>query len=77
MDIRTATLNRLTADIHAATEFAKRLRLIARRAEMAGHSRERILEELIFVAALYESRVDQLDAMPGPLSPYLNSFKEN
>ena len=36
MDIRTATLNRLTADIHAATEFAKRLRLIARRAEMEG-----------------------------------------
>ena len=62
MDIHTATLNRLTRDIHAATEFAKRLRLIARRAETFGHSPERILEDLIAVAALYESRVDQLDA---------------
>ena len=49
-------------DIHTALEIAKRLRSVARRAETFGHSREHILEDLIAVAALYESRVDQLDA---------------
>lgn len=35
-------------------EFAKKLRGIARRAEIFGHDRERILEELIYAAENYE-----------------------
>ena len=49
-------------DIHTALEIAKRLRSISRRAETFGHSRECILEELIFVAALYENQADRIEA---------------
>jgi len=49
-------------DIHTALEIAKRLRSVARRAETFGHSREHILEELIFVAALYENQADRIEA---------------
>jgi hypothetical protein len=48
-------------DIQSAYEFAKRLRDTARRAEAFGHNRQSILEELIFVAELYETRAEQLE----------------
>jgi len=51
----------LIMDIVSAYEFAKRLRSIARRADTFGHDRQSILEELIFVAELYETRAEQLE----------------
>lgn len=48
-------------DIPSAYEFAKRLRDTARRADTFGHDRQTILEQLIFVAELYETRAEQLE----------------
>lgn len=42
-------------------EFAQKLRGIARRADMFGHDRDRVLEELIFAAENYESVAERLE----------------
>lgn len=42
-------------------EFANRLRGIARRADMFGHDRERLIEELIFAAENYEGVAERLE----------------
>lgn len=55
------TEGEMIMDIPSAFEFAKRLRSIARRADTFGHDRQSILEELIFVAELYETRAEQLE----------------
>jgi hypothetical protein len=41
-------------DIQAALEIANKFRGIARRADTFGHDRERILEEIIFMAENFE-----------------------
>ena len=43
-------------------EFAQKLRGIARRADLFGHDRTRLLEELIFAAENYEQVADRLEA---------------
>ena len=40
-------------DIHSANEVATRLAGIARRANMFGHDRERLIEEVLFLAEDY------------------------
>lgn len=40
-------------DVQAATEVAVRLAGVARRANLFGHDRERILEEILFMAEDY------------------------
>lgn len=42
-------------------EFAEKLRGIARRADMFGQDRQRLLEELIFAAENYEKVADYLE----------------
>lgn len=42
-------------------EFAKRLRTITRRADTFGHNRQSILEELIFMAELYETQAEKIE----------------
>jgi hypothetical protein len=41
-------------DIQSASEVANRLRAITRRAKTFNHDRERILEEIIFMAENFE-----------------------
>lgn len=42
-------------------EFAKKLRSLARRADNFGHDRQRVLEELIFMAENYEEVSERLE----------------
>ena len=49
-------------DIQAATEVAKRLTGIARRAVTFGHDRERILEEILFMAEDYARLAARIEA---------------
>lgn len=48
-------------DIHAALSVAKRFEGIARRADMFGHDRARLIEELIFAAEDYRKIADRID----------------
>lgn len=48
-------------DIQSSYEFAKMLRSIARRADTFGHSRQRILEELVYAAENYERIAENLE----------------
>ena len=46
-------------DIQTTLEFADKLRGIVRRADMFGHDRQRVIEELIYAAENYESVADR------------------
>jgi len=49
-------------DIQAALEVAKRLAGIARRADMFGQDRQRVLEEILFMAEDYSKLADRIEA---------------
>lgn len=49
-------------DVHSATEVAVMLAGIARRAKMFGHSRERILEDVMFLSENYSKLAARIDA---------------
>ena len=49
-------------DIHTALEISKEIRSLTRRAETFLYSRERILQDLIFVAEIYEKHADWIEA---------------
>ncbi len=49
-------------DIQAATEVAIRLAGVARRANLFGHDRERILEEILFLVEDYTKLADRIEA---------------
>jgi len=48
-------------DIQTAYEFAKKLRGLARRADNFGHDRQRVLEELIYLAENYEDVAERME----------------
>lgn len=49
-------------DFQAATEVAIRLAGVARRANLFGHDRERLLEEILFVAEDYAKLAARIEA---------------
>jgi vacuolar-type H+-ATPase subunit D/Vma8 len=49
-------------DIQSALSVAKQLRGIARRADTFGHNRERLLEEILFMAENYEKIAEMIEA---------------
>jgi hypothetical protein len=49
-------------DIQSALEVAKRLAGIARRADMFGQDRQRVLEEILFMAEDYAKLADRIEA---------------
>jgi hypothetical protein len=49
-------------DIQAALEVAKRLAGIARRADTFGQDRQRVLEEILFMAEDYAKLADRIEA---------------
>lgn len=49
-------------DFQAASEVAIRLAGVARRASMFGHDRERILEEILFMAEDYAKLAARIEA---------------
>lgn len=49
-------------DFQAATEVAIRLAGVARRANLFGHDRERILEEILFMAEDYAKLAARIEA---------------
>ena len=49
-------------DVHSATEVAVRLAGVARRANLFGHDRERILEEILFLVEDYTKLADRIEA---------------
>jgi hypothetical protein len=48
-------------DIQSALEVAKRLAGIARRADMFGQDRQRVLEEILFMAEDYAKLADRIE----------------
>ena len=48
-------------DYQSATEVAIRLAGVARRANLWGHSRERIIEEILFLAEDYDKVAAQIE----------------
>lgn len=48
-------------DVQSATEVAKVMRGIARRAETFGHDRERVLEEIIYYAENMEKLAQRIE----------------
>lgn len=48
-------------DIQSALEVADKMRGIARRADMFGHDRERLLEEIIFYAECMEKYAERIE----------------
>jgi hypothetical protein len=50
-------------DIQAALEVAKRLAGIARRADTFGQDRQRVLEEILFMAEDYAKLADRIEAV--------------
>lgn len=48
-------------DIQSAYEVANKFRSIARRADTFGHDRQRILEELIYMAENYEKIAETIE----------------
>lgn len=48
-------------DIHSATEFARKMRGLARRADNFGYDRQTVLEELIAIARNYEEVAERIE----------------
>lgn len=48
-------------DIHAATEFARKMSGLARRADNFGYDRQAILEEIINIAENYEEVAERIE----------------
>lgn len=48
-------------DIHSATEFARKMRGLARRADNFGYDRQTVLEELIAIAQNYEEVAERIE----------------
>lgn len=48
-------------DIQSATEVAKRLAGIARRADTFGHSRERVIEEIMYMAEDFQKLAERIE----------------
>jgi len=48
-------------DIQAATEFARKMRSLARRADNFGYDRQAVLEEIINIAENYEEVAERIE----------------